>query len=349
MIERKFFCLLWAALLMLVVSCQPYPMPTERFIPTYLRLRLCGGAARVQLGDSSEWVEMRGEVSIDDAGRIMADASEGAQICTGDGSRLDMTPEATIAVQNPQTFPRLEVTLEKGGLQFEAQKPSYEFILPGCTLTLREIPTSLHVELVDDGRMYMQVEEGAIDCLWDGEEGQEAETLTLTMCQEVYIKGGEKPEVGQFCKPRTPTPTPLLADPSPSPTRWSTQPTRTATVTETTAMASPTPTNMPTSTPGSALPTWTPTPLPTNTPPPPPPTSKPKPKPTEPPPTNPPPTNPPPTNPPPTQPPPTESPPTNTPRPRPTPTSAPAPTSEPTSAPAPTSEPTSAPRPTATP
>lgn len=273
----------------LIVTCQSTSTETGPFTPPYLRLRLCGGKAQLQWSGSSEWTAMEGEISIEGSGQIVADAVEGARFCLGDGSTLELAPEVTIEVRNPRVFPRLQVVLQQdGSLLFEAQNPSYEFVVPVCSVTLLSVPSRLKIE-VSGETTHLMVEEGAVAC------AMEEETLTLLECWEMYAVAGKEPEVSEYCaaSATAAAPTTTLR---PSPTRWEVEPTATPTPSST---PSPTPTPTLTPTPRRVIPTPTPTPIPpTDTPPPqPPPPTKPPP-PTAPPPTNtpaPPPTEPPPT------------------------------------------------------
>ena len=289
----------------LVVACQGTATGNGQFTPPYLRLRLCGGEAQVRWSDSSEWTAMEGEISVDGSGQIVADAAEGARFCLGDGSTLELAPGVTIEVQNPRVFPRLRVTLSDGSLLFEAQQPSYEFVVPVGSVTMLDVPARVRIEVSGDTTHVLVEEEGAVAC------SLETRTLTLLVCWEMYavaVDEGEEPEepvLINYCDANA-TPGPPTLTPSPSPTRWEAEPTATPTLSPT-----PSPTSSPTLTPTRRRVTNTPTPVPaTDTPPPPPP----PPPPTKPPPTAPPPTNtlaPPPTNtlaPSPTEPPPTERP-----------------------------------------
>ncbi len=315
--HRKAALLLLAVLVGLFAACQSPPTATEEFTPPYLQLRLCGGKAQLQWQGSSEWTAMEGGISIKDSAQIVADTEAGAEFCLGDGSTLELAPEAAMEVKNLRVFPRLQVTLQEGSLLFEAQKPSYEFVLPVCLVTLLSIPSRFRLE-VSDEMTHLAVEEGAVTC------ELETETLTLLTCWEMYAVPGEEPEVSEYCDPRAMT-TPSALTPSPSPTPLRVEPTET---TMPTPSPSPSPTFTPTltltptpirrvvivtrtPTPAPTLPTPTNTPAPSHPnppqppPPPPPPTTEPPPPPT---------TEPPPS--PTTEPPPS---PTNEPRPTPSP------------------------------
>jgi hypothetical protein len=283
----------------LVVACQGTATGDGQFTPPYLRLRLCGGEAQLRWSDSSEWTAMEGEISVDGSGQIVADAAEGAKFCLGDGSTLELAPGVTIEVQNPRVFPRLRVTLSDGSLLFEAQQPSYEFVVPVGSVTILDVPARVRIEVSGDTTHVLVEEEGAAAC------SLETRTLTLLVCWEMYAVAGEEgeepeePVVINYCDANA-TPGPPTLTPLPSPTRWEAEPTATPTLSPT---PSPTPTPTPTITPTRRRVTNTPTPVPaTDTPPPPPP-------PTKPPPTAEPPTAEPPTAEPPTAEPPTAEPP----------------------------------------
>jgi len=307
-LRRRLAYLLLAALTVPIVACRPAPAVTEQWTPPYLQLNLYAGNAQVQLSDGSEWAMVgqdKSSIVIRDKGQIVADATAGAKFYLGDGSTLELAPGTAIEIQNPRTLPRLQVTVLKGSLQFFAQKPSYEFVVPICSMTLLSIPALIRIE-ADEQVTRLAVDAGAVTC------DLETEALTLTTCREVSMRAGEEPQVIEFCAPSTPiapaTPTPLA-----------TTTVEAGESTEPTAQPSPLPTPTPTL---GVVPTRAPTPVPpTDTP------APPKPQPTKPPapPTQPP---PPPTEPPPTEPPPTKPPPPPTEE-RPTP-EPPPPTARPT-------------------
>lgn len=303
--KRVLSRLLPIVLVGLVVACQSTATGNGQFTPPYLRLRLCGGEAQVRWSDSSEWTAMEGEISVDGSGQIVADAAEGARFCLGDGSTLELAPGVTVEVQNPRVFPRLRVTLSDGSLLFEAQRPSYEFVVPVGSVTLLDVPSRLRIEVSED-RTHVVVEEGAVAC------SLETRTLTLLACWEMYAVAREEgeepvePLVIDYCAANAVPGLPTLT-PFPSPTRWEAEPTATPTLSPT-----PSSTPSPTLTPTRRGMTRTPTPMPVTAPPATaPPSTAPPPPPTAPPPTAPPPTAPPPTAPPPTALPPTEPPPTS--------------------------------------
>jgi hypothetical protein len=323
--HREVVYLLLTTLAVFAAACQSTPAATQQWTPPYLELHLYAGKAQVQWSNRSEWTTMEGKagIVIDDRGRISADTTEGAQFYLGDGSTLELAPGAMIEVINPRTFPRLQVAVQDGSILFTAQKPSYEFVMPDCPVTLLSVPALVRIE-VNGQTTRLAVEEGAVTCKLG------TETLTLPTCREMYLRPGEEPDVAEFCTPSTAA-SPRTPTPSPSPTPPGFEPTLTPTAAPS---FTPTPTRrevVPTPTRRGVVPTPTHTSVP--------PTAKPaqsKPKKTQPPPTQPPPTQPPPTQPPPTQPPPPPTEPRPTPEP-PEPTPKPP---EPTSAsPRPTAEP----------
>ena len=306
--------LLLTVLVLVTAACQPTPVATEQWIPSYLELNLYSGKAQLQWPGESDWTGMEGKagITIHEGGRISTDTAEGAKFFLGDGSTLELGPETTVEVQNPRTFPRLQMIVESGSILFFAQKPSYEFVLPMCAVELLSVPSLIEVEVTGE-TVRLAVEEGAVTCEMEGE------TVTLPTCRQMVVQPGEEPDITDFCTLGTvvapPTPT---ASPSPTPEGFVPSATPTASSTPTV-----TPTVNPTVTGGSvgSTPTYTPVP----------PTAKPKPKKTKPPTPKPPePTDPPPK--------PTDPPPPPTPRPT---VKPPEPTSEPAK---PTAEP---PRPTA--
>ncbi|MEA3375020.1 MAG: hypothetical protein U9R72_02285 [Chloroflexota bacterium] len=202
---------------------------------------------------------MEEQVNLQEAAEIAADGEEGAEICIGDGSRLQLEPGAAIGLGELHPLPRLQTTVQEGEVRFEADKRSYEFVVPGCTLELVRLPTSFIVD-VGGSTTHLMVEEGSVRCTL------ESGTLRLfTECDEVYLMPGEEPEVGNYCQPEetsTPTVSPT-AEATATPTALIT-PTGTLTPT---ATQSPTPTE----TPPTDTPPPAPTaPPPTDTPPPPP-------------------------------------------------------------------------------
>ena len=336
--------LLLATLMVLIAACQSPPEATEQWAPPYLQLHLHAGKARVQWPSASGWMTMEGKASIliEETVRIIADAVEGAQFHLGDGSAIELAPGAVLEVQNPRTFPRLQVILQDGSLLFVAQGPSYELVMPAGSATPLSIPSRIRIE-VNGEATHLVVKEGAVTCVLEGG------SVTLLAGQEMYVSSGEEPEVTEFHDTSaTATASAMTFLPSATPSGFEATPTPTPTTTPT-----PSPTATPTR--RRVVPTRTPTPLPpTDTPPPPPPPPPTQPPPTQPPPTEPPPTEPPPpppTEPPPTQPPPTEPrptlpPPTEPPPTEPRPTEPPPPPEQPPTEPPPTEPPPTEPPPT---
>ena len=335
---QRIIYLLSTVLTILITACQSHTAVTvtEQWTPPYLQLQLSSGKAQVQWTNDSDRIAVDSEsnITIEETLRITVDATEGAQFYMGDGSTLELMRGSTIEMQNPRTFPRLQITLQEGNLLLTAQKPSYEIIVPTCSVTLLTLPTRVRVETQNE-MTRIAVEEGAVVC----EMG--IRTLTLTKCQEMYVRSGKEPEMTKFCD-ASGTATIIAMTPSPT---FDFREHDVTTMTPATTMVTTTPSLAATPTratqtqiPTSIPPTFTPIP-PTDTPLPPPPPKN-TPRPTQPPPTNtmpPPPTNtppPPPTNTPPPPPTNTPPPPTNTPRPTPTP---PRPTQPPPTEPTPES------------
>ncbi len=275
--KRRITCLLLAVFIISIAACQGQQSAvTERWLPPYLRLQLREGKVQVQWPGSSEWTTMEGKASIaveDEIGMI-ADAVEGVQFLLGDGSTLELAPQAAMQLQNLRTFPRLHVVLQEGALLFVAQETTYEFVVPACLVTILRVPARLSIEVNDEGT-HLIVKEGVAACATD------TETIALTSGQEMHMASSDaEPEITEYTDAGA-TATVLAVTPSPEPTTTPTPP----------------PTSTPTPTPTVFIPTLTQTSSPPTEPPPPPPA---KPRPTNPPP--PPPTEPPP--PPPTEPPP---------------------------------------------
>lgn len=276
--------LLLTVLVLATAACQRTPVATEQWIPSYLELNLYSGKAQLQWPGESDWTGMEGKagITIHEGGRISTDTAEGAKFFLGDGSTLELGPETTVEVHNPRTFPRLQMIVESGSILFFAQKPSYEFVLPFCTVELLSVPSLIEVEVTGETTR-LAIEEGAVTCEMEGE------MVTLPTCREMVVRSGEEPDITDFCTLSTvvapPTPT---ASPSPTPEGF---------VPSATPTASPTPTATPTVNPTAtgrsvvATPTYTPAPptpepqssKPKKTKPPPTRPSQPTPKPTDPP------------------------------------------------------------------
>jgi hypothetical protein len=318
--KQKKTCLILALCVVTIVACQGQQAEvTEQWLPPYLRLQLHAGKAQVQWPDSSEWstVEGKASVIVEEEIGIIADEVQGAQFLFGDGSTLELVPQASIKLQNLRASPRLHVVLEEGTLLFAAQEATYEFVVPACLVTILSVPADFSIKVDDEGT-HLIVKEGVAACARD------TDTITLPPGQEMHVASAiAEPEITEYTDTDA-TATVLALTPSPKPTKTpafsptaTPSPTSTATPTPTrtrppstrppVSSASPSPpppTSSPTQPPASNPPSRTkPKPQPTD-PPPPPPTDPPPPPPTDPPP--PPPTDPPP---PPTDPPqPTEAP-----------------------------------------
>ncbi len=287
-------------MLLAVLACQSTPSPTEAWVPPYLQAFLCGGTARVRWAGAADWSDLQtgAPAILREPAEIMA-LSEGARLCMGDGSTLELSPGARLIAHEPGAFPLLDVAVLDGEVTLIAQKASYRIGTSVISMTLLEVPSRVRVRL-NGGAIYVRIEEGAVNCATDDE------SITLPTCWEMRKPEGEAAQVGVFCATRVPTPSPTPTRPAPTPTLTAIlspspspaplSPFPTPTRPPGTRVATPTPTL------GTPTPTPTLTPLPPPPPPPPPPTSPP-----------PPPTSPPP---PPTD---TPAPPTDTPE-RPTPT-----------------------------
>lgn len=268
-------CLLLTAVAILGTGCRSPSAVTGQWVPPYVQMYLCEGKAEVQWQGASVWTELQDEASIvvEESGRIAADAAQGARLCWSDGSTLDLAPATVVEVRDPQTHPRLQVVLEGGSLLLVAQKPSYEVILPACSVTLLGVPSRIRVE-VSDEMSGVIVEEGTVTCVL------ETGLLTLFTCQELHARSGEQPIVTEFCvtapastPTRITTPTPFMSGPTSTPRLF-------ATAVPTATLPPPTETPEP---PPASRPHPTSPPPPTNTPvpptQPPPPTNTPRPTP----------------------------------------------------------------------
>lgn len=283
--QRRTVLLAAGLLLLAVLACQSTPAPTETWIPPYLQAFLCGGAARVRWAEAADWSELQAgtPVVLRKPAEVMA-LTEGARLCLGDGSTLELSPGARVALQEPGSFPLLDVTVLDGEVTLVAQKASYRVGTAAISMTLLEVPSRVRVRL-NGGAVYARIEEGAVNCATDDE------SITLPSCWEMRKPEGEAVQVGVFCATRIPTPSPTATrlgptptqtvQPSPSPSPGQPSPTPPS--------PSPTPTRprrvmtaTPSPTPGT--PTLTPTMTPPPPPPPPPPPTSPPPSPTSPPP-----------------------------------------------------------------
>jgi hypothetical protein len=308
--QKLAYLLLSALTVISVAACQRRASAAaDQWAPSYLRMHLSAGEVRMQAAEGAEWATMGEEArfTLEEKGRIVADAVEGAQFFLGDSSTLELDPGTVLELRNPRTLPRLQVIVQDGSLLFFAQKPSYEFITSTGLVTLLSVPSLIRIE-VHGETTRLSVEEGAVT--YQGETG----TLMLPACREMYIEPGKEPDVTDFCSPAItaplspPTPTPSGSAPNTAPYATpSAAPSATPSATPSpTPSATPSPTPPATPTPEETVPPPTPTPLsPTDTPVPPS-----KPKATKPPPTQPPTAEPTkePTQPPPTQPRPTPAP-----------------------------------------
>ena len=307
--QIKIYLLLAVSILSLAACRGQQPTTSDQWLPPYLRLQLNAGKAQVQWPGSSEWTTIEGKASIaieEEIGMI-ADEVQSAQFLLGDGSTLELAPQAKMQLQNLRTVPRLHMVLQEGELLFVAQGTTYEFVVPACLVTILSAPANLSIRVNDEGT-HLIVREGVAAC------ATEMETLTLPSGREMHMASSDaKPVITEYTEGAA-----TATVPAGTPATGST------------ATPSPSPTSTPTLTPTATIPPSTPT-LPPPTEPPPAPTEPPpqptkrsggsggsdSPQPTKAPPqpTNPP---PPPTNPP---PPPTDPPPPPTDKPkRPTPT-----------------------------
>jgi hypothetical protein len=258
-------------MLLAVLACQSTPAPTETWAPPYLQAFLCGGAARARWPDAADWSDLQTgtPILLRKPGEIMA-LAEGARLCLGDGSTLELSPGARITVQEPGAFPLLDVAVQDGEVILSAQKASYRIGTSAISMTLLEVPSRVRVR-TNGGTVYVRIEEGAANCRTDDE------AITLPTCWEVLKPAGEAAQVGVFCATRTPTPSPTATRPGPTPTGFASpspsplppSPSPTPTRPRGTGVATPSPT------PATPTPTPTMTPLPPPPPSPPPPTQPP--------------------------------------------------------------------------
>jgi hypothetical protein len=300
--KQKEICLLLLVSMITIVACQcQQPAATERWLPPYLSLQLQAGKVQVQWPGSSGWTTIEGKASIvvEEEISMTTDVEQSVQFLLGDGSTLELAPQATIQLQSLRASPRLHVILQKGTLLFVAQETTYEFVVPACMVTILSVPADLNIRVDDDGT-HLIVKEGAAACETD------METITLPSGQEMHaVSSLADSEITKYTDAGA-TATVLALTPSPTPTATPTL-SPTSTPSPTITVVTPTPTR----TPAPILVTKTPVLTPTEpSPPPPPPAPAEPPSRTKPP--------PPPTEPPP--PPPTEPPPPTKPPDRPTPT-----------------------------
>ena len=256
----RYWLLAALILTIIITACQPPPPPaTEQWAPPYLKLSLSAGKALVQWPGDSEWIALENgtDIAIRDTGRIIADSEEGAQFSTGDGSIFELSPGAVIEVQNPHTFPHLQVILRDGTLLFTAQKPSYELSTPACAISLLDIPSQIEIEIAGETTR-VAVKQGVAACA----RGEDVHTLPT--CYEIVLNPDEDAELGEFCATNTEPPPPTVVA-SLSPTPWWSDVTVTPSITSTLVVMS-TATIMPTIAPITIIPpTDTPLPPPTAT------------------------------------------------------------------------------------
>lgn len=261
-----------AVLVSLLAACQSDAGASERFVPPYLRLRLCAGAARLDSeGSSSDW-RLEEEIGVDGERRIVADAEQGARICLGDGSVLDLEPGSAVKLVEARIFPHLQVTVRDGEVRFESKRPSYEFLFADWTARLLRVPARLSVAS-EGGLARLAVVEGAVSCTssertvtvlagqeFRAEPGTEAFLVDIrdaSVSSPVSVYIFVTPDVAWLKMMPTPILVPTITH---TPT---TTPTATATST-----ATPAPTREPSTPTPTVTPTFTPLP-PTDTPEPP--------------------------------------------------------------------------------
>ena len=295
--KQKKICLLLVVSMVAIVACQcRQPAATERWLPPYLSLQLRAGKVHVRWSGSSEWTTMEGKASIavEEEISMTADAAQSVQFLLGDGSTLELAPQAAMQLQSLRASPRLHVVLQEGTLVFAAQETTYEFVVPVCLVTILSVPAELNIRVDDEGT-HLIVKKGVAACETD------TETITLPPGKEMHVVSSlADAEITEYTDAGA-TATVLALTPSPKPTATPTL-SPTSTPSPTITVVTPTPTR----TPAPILATKTPVLTSTEPPPPsapPPAESSSRTKPPPPPPTEPP---PPPTEPPP--PPPTEPP-----------------------------------------
>ncbi|MCX8068735.1 MAG: FecR domain-containing protein, partial [Anaerolineae bacterium] len=171
---------------------------------------MCGGAARVRWAEATDWsaLQVGAPVIFRKPAEVMA-LTEGARLCLGDGSTLELSPGARILAQEPGSFPLLDVSVLDGEVTLIAQKASYRIGTSAVSMTLLKVPTRARIQL-NGGTLYVRIEEGAVNCA----TGDEA--ITLPTCWEMRKPEGEAAQVNIFCATPILTPSPMATSPGPA-------------------------------------------------------------------------------------------------------------------------------------
>ncbi len=266
----------WTLAAILITACQASSPANTPWVPPYLQLRLCDGGGQWQWLDGSEWqtLALDTELAVGGGGWIAADSVEGARICFAEGSEMELAPDSIVEIHNPLTLPRLQVVLPAGALSFQAQSPSFEFLLADYALTILNVPMTVRLT-VDEEMVHIAVDGGSLV----GVRG--SESFTLFTCQEATLRSEQPAILAEFCVTQEPSPSPVPSllpgiVPSTATATATSSPTATIVPTRRPVTATPAPTATPTSAPPpDEPPPPPPPPVPTDTPEPPPPTAEP--------------------------------------------------------------------------
>jgi hypothetical protein len=196
---------------------------------------------------------VEGQVVLQVGALVAAEGEDGGRLCTADGSVLELAPGATVALGPTGGASGLEMALQEGNLLFLALEPTYQFVVPGCLVSVSEVPARFSVAL-NSAATRLRVEEGMASCVMEGE------TVALDTCSEIIAAPGAEPEIGDYCAV-APQPTATLVTRPPTPVTPAREPTDTPTPTPTPTIT-PTPTPTPTATRRVIILTSTPTPVP---------------------------------------------------------------------------------------
>lgn len=193
-------------LAVLLVACGGGAAPTEEPSPDHLRVVPCGGSARMQRPDSSEWVAVDTEIAVEEQIAVAAEGDARARLCLGDGSVLELAPDAAVEMRPSEDRSRLMVTLQEGSVRLLARQPSYALTTSACPVNVSDVPARIQVERRDDAT-HLMVEQGSAVCATG------SDPTLLPTCWELVAAPGAEPEIAQYCgqagqPPATETPTP---------------------------------------------------------------------------------------------------------------------------------------------
>ena len=223
----------------LVGACGRNNAPAEEPLPAHLRVVPCGGAARMQLPDSSEWVTLDTEIAVGGVVPVAAEGENGARLCFADGSLLELNPSATVEMRPSEDRSRLVIDVREGQVRLSARQRSYGFTTGACPVNVSYAPARLRVAQ-REGVIHLMVEQGSAVC------AAGAEPTLLPTCWELVAAPGAEPEIAQYCgqpgeAPATETPTPTSLPPATTAPTPNASPGATSAPPEATSTPEPTP------------------------------------------------------------------------------------------------------------